>query len=173
MESKDMVFIRELVRDGRISLRDLAEKTGLSYTSVRERLYRLRERGLISFKPMVSPRLYGRVAAVVEARGENLSSLAEDMSLCNRVLFVMTSRDGRGEKIVAALVASSTAEIIVTLEHFFRKRGIQEYSISYGRIPGNLYIPLKCSTPRCIECSADDKIKALCRGCLPRPRIKG
>ncbi len=170
MDSRDTVFISELVRDARVSLRDLAAKTGLSYTSVRERLYRLRERGLIQFKPMVSPVLYGRVAAVVEFTGRNMSSLAEELSMCNRVLFVMELNGS----LVAGMAARSPAEILLTIEHFVRRHpGVSGYSVKYGKIPRSLYIPLKCSTPRCVECGGSAKHESICSGCLPRPRIKG
>lgn len=48
MDTIDKVIIGELVRDGRISFRDLAERVRLSPTATAERVRRLQESGIIS-----------------------------------------------------------------------------------------------------------------------------
>jgi Lrp/AsnC family transcriptional regulator, leucine-responsive regulatory protein len=48
MDVIDRVILRELVRDGRLSFRDLAERIRLSPTATAERVRRLQESGVIS-----------------------------------------------------------------------------------------------------------------------------
>jgi Lrp/AsnC family leucine-responsive transcriptional regulator len=48
MDAMDKVILTELVRDGRVSFRDLAERIRLSPTATAERVRRLRESGVIS-----------------------------------------------------------------------------------------------------------------------------
>ena len=48
MDAIDKVILGELVRDGRISFRDLAERVRLSPTATAERVRRLQESGIIS-----------------------------------------------------------------------------------------------------------------------------
>ena len=48
MDAIDKIILGELVRDGRISFRDLAERVRLSPTATAERVRRLQEAGIIS-----------------------------------------------------------------------------------------------------------------------------
>lgn len=164
----DILLIRELVRDGRVSLSKLAKITGLAYTTIRERLERLRERRLLEIKPLVSSELIGNNAAFlrIKCRG-GIYDIARRLALCNRILSVMTTRD----EVIATLIGSSKIELTVVAENIVSRLGSVEcFEITFGVIPGEFYIPLKNPNVMCGECSFAENMK--CNGCLPILRIK-
>ncbi len=165
----DLVLIRELTRDGRISFNELAKLTGLAYTSIRERILRLRERGLLDIKPMVSPKIYGNYGALLKIKTKAPGRIVDLLSKCNRVLSLMTNR----EYVIVTLVAPSYIELLFLVDSIIRRVDvdIEEYSIEYGKVPEGFLIPLRNPEPACNNC----KIREIygCRGCLPVLRIKG
>jgi Lrp/AsnC family leucine-responsive transcriptional regulator len=66
----DRTILRELLRDGRISIRDLADRVALSTSATSERVRRLERRGLITgYRAVLAPSVVGRpVDAVVGVR---------------------------------------------------------------------------------------------------------
>lgn len=70
IDDLDRGIIQALLADGRISLKDLAQKVGLSSPSTSERLRRLEERGVIrAFTVDVDPQALGyRLQAIVRIK---------------------------------------------------------------------------------------------------------
>ncbi len=165
--SKDLLLIRELVRDGRVSFKKLSEVTGLSYTAIRERINRLRKNMLLDIKPLVSPKLYGSVGAVVKIKTRRPDELAYTLSKCNRVLSILIRNNG----LVITLIAGSKVELLFTIERLIaHNRYVEEFTIEYGKIPDTLLIPLRNHDPLCSPCIAKEKYG--CMGCFPMPRLK-
>lgn len=172
-DNKDLVLIKELIKNGRISYSKLAQITGLAYASVREKIERLINKGLLEIKPLVSPKIYGKQAAILRIRTDNLESIASILSRCNKVLSIVKTMDS----IVVVIVGRSKVEIAAVIEALIEKCGkdkINEYTIEYGVIPLNFMIPLRNNRTSCNECiftkEEDNAIK--CSGCLPVLRIK-
>ncbi len=164
---KDLVLIRELIRDGRISFKRLSEITGLSYTAIRERINRLRRNMLIDIKPLVSPRLYGSVGAVVKVKTHRPYELAEILSKCNRIISLIINNKG----LTITLVARTKVELMFTIERLIaHDRYVEEFEIEYGKVPDSILIPLRNHNPLCNPCIAREKYG--CGGCFPILRIK-
>lgn len=70
LDAADAKFVEALIRDGRMSLKDLAAHAGLSSPGVSERIRRLQERGVIrGFSVEVDPKALGySLQAIVRIR---------------------------------------------------------------------------------------------------------
>lgn len=166
-EDIDQLLIRELVKDGRVPYTKLSRTAGLAYTSVRERLERLINRGYLDIKPLISPKIYGEVAAVVRFRCRDSSRIINILSRCNRVLAVVKLYN----RIEAVIVGRSKTEITAVIERIIRSNGgADEIIIEYGSIPGTVMIPLKSYKTACTSCSNKETLK--CEGCLPPLRLR-
>jgi len=158
----DALLIRELIKDGRTSLSKLARITGLAYTTIREKLERLRKKGLLEIKPLVNSRLIGNIAACIKIKAERMGNIIETLSKCNRVLSVMTVHNG----VIAIIVGSSKTELTAIIENIVSKvEGLKEFEIEYGSLPKNVFIPLKNPDIGCNDCVLGELYK--CNGCLP------
>lgn len=164
---EDITLIKELVRDGRTSFKRLSEITGLSYTAIRERINRLRRNRLIDIKPLVSPKLYGTIGAIVKVKASRPREIAEILSRCNRVISLIINNKG----LTAILVARTKVELMFTIERLIaHNRYVEEFEIEYGKVPNSLLIPLRNYNPLCNPCNI--KIKYGCGGCFPVLRMK-
>ncbi len=164
----DLILIRELARNGRVSVNRLSRLTGLAYTTIRERLNRLRKRKLLAIKPLVSTRIYGSHGILLRLKTRDVSRVVELLMKCNRVVALMTTRDS----VIAILVASSTVELTTIVDSIIRRTraNIEEYVVEYGRVPENYLVPLRNPEPVCSSCRAREVYG--CNGCLPILRIK-
>lgn len=164
----DQILIRELARDGRVSINRLSKRTGLAYTTIRERLNRLRKRKLLDIKPLVSPRLFGECSVLVRFKTRDVNRIVGILRRCNRVLALMTIRDG----VIAIFVTFSQTEAMLMIDSVIRKSRarIEEYIVEYGKVPQGFLIPLRNPEPVCSECRARETYG--CNGCLPVLRIK-
>ncbi len=166
-EHEDLLLIRELIKDGRISFRRLSEITGLSYTAIRERINRLRRNMLIDIKPLVSPKLYGSVGAIIKVKTRRPHELAEILSKCNRVISLIINNNG----LTITLVARTKVELVFTIERLIaHNKYVEEFMIEYGKVPDSILIPLRNHNPLCNPCIAKEKFG--CGGCFPILRMK-
>ncbi len=164
---EDIKFIEALVNDGRKSFRELAKVTGLSYTAVRERILRLKRKGLLDIKPLVSPRLIGNIAAIIKIKTSEPNRIASKLVNCNRVLSIVVN----DRAVTVTMIAPSKIHILLTLDRILvGKEDIENFEIYYGKVPNNFLIPLRNPSPKCSPCPYRDKFR--CEGCLPIPRIK-
>ncbi len=84
MDEIDQIILGELVRDGRVSFRDLADRVRLSPTATAERVRRLQETGVITgYRAELSPAALGRpLRALIDVRlrpGPDHASLEQDL----------------------------------------------------------------------------------------------
>lgn len=172
-DNKDLVLIKELIKNGRVSYSKLAQITGLAYASVREKIERLINKGLLEIKPLVSPKIYGKQAAILRIKTDDLESIVSVLSGCNKVLSIVKTVDS----IVVVIVGRSKVEIAAVVEALIGKCGkdrVREYIVEYGVIPLNFMIPLRNNRTSCSECifikEENNVIK--CSGCLPVLRVK-
>ena len=168
IDDADLKLIRELSRDGRVSISRLADKTGLSYTAIRKRILRLIEKGYLGIKPVVSSKLVGNVAAVIKIKTSNPDKLANRLARCNRVLGLFVNHEG----VVAMFYSSDKTELTTIISRILAMDDhVDEYYIEYGKIPDVMMIPIKNPHPVCFECRYYEM--KLCNGCLPQLRLKG
>ncbi len=161
-------LIRELSRDGRVSITRLSEETGLSYAAIRNRINRLIKKGLLEIKPHVSVKLLGNVGALVRFKTRSPSKLADILANCNRVLGVIQNNNG---EVMALFFSNSKISLTNTVERIVHlARDVQEYSIEYGKLASGMKVPIKNPVPECEQCILW-KLK-LCNGCIPALRIK-
>lgn len=168
VDDADIRLIRELSRDGRVSITRLSEETGLSYAAIRNRINRLIKKGLLEIKPHVSVKLLGNVGALVRFKTRNPSKLADMLANCNRVLGVMQNNNG---DVIALFFSNSKISLTNTVERIVHlTRDVQEYSIEYGKLVPNMKVPIKNPVSECERCILW-KLK-FCNGCFPSLRIK-
>jgi len=168
IDDADLKLIRELSKDGRVSISRLAEKTGLSYTAVRKRILRLMERGYLGIKPVISSKLVGNRAAFIKIKTSNPDKIANILAKCNRVLGLFINHEG----VSAMFYSRDKTELSAIISRVLAiDDHIEEYYIEYGRIPSTMMIPIRNPYPDCFECMYY-QLK-LCSGCLPQLRLKG
>lgn len=168
IDDADIILIRELSRDGRISITRLSEETGLSYAAIRNRINRLIKKGLLEIKPHVSVKLLGNIGAVVRFKTHNPSRLADMLANCNRALGVIQNNNG---DVIALFVSNSKISLTNTIERIVHlARDVQEYSIEYGKLVPSIKAPIRNPVPECEQCILW-KLK-FCDGCFPSLRIK-
>ncbi len=169
IDSMDAILIKELSKDGRVSLVKLSELTGLSYTSIRNRIQRLIDKGLLEIKPLVSIKLSGSVAAYVRFSVDNPERLMMLLSKCNRVLGIMKNNS---HDIIVMVYGKNKMEIIFFIERMKQlyNDGLVAYEIEYGELPKDLKIPVKNPDASCLDCIW--RHLQLCSGCLPVLRLK-
>ncbi len=167
IDDADIKLIQVLSMDGRVSISRLAEETGLSYTSIRNRILRLIRRGLLAVKPFIHPRLVGNVAAIIRFKTSKPEKLADHLSKCNKILGLMINHDG----LIAMVYSRSKTEIAAFISRVRELDDhLEEYSIEYGRIPSSIMLPIRNPFPDCTTC-VFYKL-GICSGCLPILRIK-
>ena len=91
MDRLDMLLLRELVRDGRASISEIARRLGVPRTTLMKRLERLVKRGVIKgFRAVVNPRALGyRYLAFIlvkARRGEGGGSVSSQERLIRRIV---------------------------------------------------------------------------------------
>lgn len=164
---RDILLIKELIKNGRASYSYLAQVTGLSYTSIRERLERLIDKGFLEIKPLVSPKIYGDKAAVVRVKASKPGKLLDVLTRCNRVISAVKIDNS----VVAIIVGMSKTELTAVTEYLIKKCGeVEEFTIEYGTIPQTQMIPLKNPLIGCEECIQLTRQRP--NACLPIPRIR-
>ncbi len=136
----DAMIISILAENGKTSLRKVSAKVGTSYSSLRLKMRRLEDKGLMLLKPLVQASLYGSVAAFIEVEVEGFQEeLAKRMHKCNRVLATIVVNN----KVYAIALARSVDQIHLLLDELTSTAKVKSYTVKYGSIPGEAMVPIK------------------------------
>jgi DNA-binding Lrp family transcriptional regulator len=88
----DLRIIQELQRDGRASLRDLAQRLGVSTTTISKHLQRLRDEGVIrGFKPVLDYAKLGyeiTTITQIKAKGKEIPRIVEALEVDDHLTHV-------------------------------------------------------------------------------------
>lgn len=163
----DSKLLTSLIDNGRISIAELAKITGLSYTAIRNKLKRLLGNGFIEIKPLVSAKIAGTVAALLRIKTRNPARIIDSITGCNKIIGIMSI----GEELVIMLYSRTKRDLALTIDKILSiDDDVIEYSIEYGRLPSNLKIPLKSSSPVCSTWKYNPLGR--CSECIPPLRIR-
>lgn len=95
MDERDLIILRELVRNARVSYVELSEKLGITEAAVRKRVKKLEETGVIrGFTANVDPSILGfnSVAIIgLDTRPDSLMSAVEYIRTIKNVRYVALS----------------------------------------------------------------------------------
>jgi DNA-binding Lrp family transcriptional regulator len=169
----DLKIISHLIEDSRISMTDLAKKTGLSRPTVSARLKKLRENEILLTPSGLNLAKFGYKVATVSLEvvdENNRSELEKILRICPRVLtgFRISSK----ANFHASVWGENEQTILSTIESFRDFPGVNIIEISYLGTPfkGDILIkppnPVKEITPCgkiCSECNR--YANSLCLGC--------
>ncbi|SHK50247.1 Lrp/AsnC family transcriptional regulator [Paramaledivibacter caminithermalis] len=90
MDSTDLKILKILQQDGRISMKDLGKKVGLTSPAVSERVKRLEENGIIiGYKAIVNPKkLNKNISALIDVaiRSENYKKFLDFVPKNNNII---------------------------------------------------------------------------------------
>ncbi len=144
----DAMIVSILAENGKTSLRKVSAKVGMSYSSLRWKMRKLEDHGLMIVKPLVQASLYGSTAAFIEVEVENSQEeLAKRMYKCNRVLAAVVV----GSKVYAITLARSVDQIHLLLDELTSTAKVKSYVVKYGDIPGEAMVPIR-SSGSCKNC---------------------
>jgi len=140
-EDSETKFLEAVARNCRVLYKRVAKETGLSYQAVKTRVERAVRKGVLSIKPLILAKSFGRVGAVLRIKSNgNREKIIELLSKCNRVLGLITVN----EEITAFFIAREKSEVISLINGLsLVGDGLAEYSVEYGEIPPDLLIPIK------------------------------
>jgi len=134
-------LVVSIANNCRVLYSKVAAETGASYSAVKMKIERAMERGLLSIKPLLSAKTFGRVGALLRIKTNgNREKMIELLTSCNRVLGLTIL----GDEIVAIIVARSKLDVTILINRLsLIGDGLVEYSVEYGEIPQNMMIPVK------------------------------
>jgi DNA-binding Lrp family transcriptional regulator len=166
--SDDKRLIASLIQNTRANISAISKKTGLSPTSIRNKLKRLIDKDMLQFKPLFSARVLGSEAALLRIKGGKRETIIRILTMCNRVLGVMVVNDNE----VYAMVYGRDKREIASLVSFVKyiAEDVDEVEIHYGRLPSDFMIPLKNDAPNCHTYMNDANVNSFCGNCLPSLR---
>jgi len=160
LENIDIELTRKLVENPRISIRRLAQALGVNYLTLRDRLRKLVNKGLVDFALMVSPILAGSVAAIVRVRSSSIDKLLTVASRCNRVITGVRISESNAIIVVYGRDKGDIASVIDMLRE--NVDGDIEVSIEYGRLPLDFKVQIRNPRPNCTHLH--------CNNCIPQLR---
>lgn len=148
-------LLETLASNPRMSIRELAAKTGLSYTYVWRKLNTLYSKELLSLSVMISSEVAGKEVAVAKVKSENLEQFMDNLLNCSRIL--VTFRANSNE-VFLVIYGKDKHEIMSIIETLRSKVGhISEVSMEYGILPEKYMIPLKNNYLKCKPPSSCEK----------------
>jgi Lrp/AsnC family transcriptional regulator for asnA, asnC and gidA len=135
LDDHDFSIINALIRDGRQSNRQIAREIGLSDGTVRFRLRRLEEAGMIRIIGQIDPTLAGHLTAWacigLEVRAPSLKDVGSRLTLLPEVLMAAYT-SGRHDLLIFVACANR-AELVSTILDQVRSldgvRGIETWDI--------------------------------------------
>lgn len=138
----DAMIVSILAENGKTSLRKVSAKIGTSYSSLRWKIRKLEDNGLMLLKPLVQASLYGSIAAFIEVEVESSQEeLAKRMYKCNRVLAAVVVNN----RVYAIVLAKSVDQIHLLLDELTLTAKVKSYTVKYGSIPREAMVPIKNS----------------------------
>lgn len=160
----DAMIVSILAENGKTSLRKVSAKVGVPYSSLRWKMRKLEDNGLMLLKPLVQASLYGSIAAFIEVEVESSQEeLAERMYKCNRVLAAVVISN----KVYAIVLAKSVDQIHLLLDELASIAKVKSYIVKYGSIPEKAMVPIK-SNGNCKNCILKEAYGEM--ACMPTLR---
>lgn len=157
----DEIMLKLLVENPRISIRKMSALMGVNYMSIREKLRRLVDKGVIRFHVSVPASVAGSHVGIIRIRGGDGPKLREFAALCNRVLSYVSTNGGDSLILIYGKEKSEVMKVIDTIKSLDDK--VLEVEVEFGRLPPNIYIPIKNGGSGCTIGHCRDK-------CLPSLR---
>jgi len=165
LDSKDKKILMELQRNGRISLVELGSRVGLKHSSVKARIKKLIERGIIKIQANFNIENIGYNICTINVEVEDLALVYKrllDISNCPKVL-ILTTKNGEFN-ISILMLYKNFKEVNGFIEKRIRKlRGIRRISIESNILIKPKYLPYDISSiEKCtFECSTCNLQKEL------------
>ncbi|MEM0469248.1 MAG: winged helix-turn-helix transcriptional regulator [Desulfurococcaceae archaeon] len=146
-DEKLVQLLETLASNPRMSIRELAAKTGLSYTYVWRKLNTLYSKELLSLSVTISSEVAGKEVAAVKIKSQNLEQFIDNLLNCNRIIVTFRANSNEVFMVVYGKDKHEIASIVETLKS---KIGhISEVSMDYGILPERYMIPLKNNYLKC------------------------
>jgi DNA-binding Lrp family transcriptional regulator len=168
LNQDDRRLVASLIENARPNISAISKVTGLSPTSIRNRLKRLMSREQLVFKPLFSAALLGNNAALLRIKGGRREVLLRIMLNCNRVLGVMVVNDNELIAMVYGRDKKEIASLVSVIKYLSGE--IDEIEIHYGKLPNDYMIPLRNNSPNCYSYLNHTDIYTFCGNCLPSLR---
>ena len=178
MDEVDRTIISQLTKDGRTTLKDLAELVGFSSVGTKKRLDKLIENGILKVTSLLNLKELGMQAAIVLMEiesSEAMEKLLKRFEDCPRVVNIFKTMGGYN--LVALVVAEDrdTLESISVEKCSLRtSEGIRRSEfIPIGNIFYSPFLALrehlthkeKTKTPCNVDCITCKRYKVECGGC--------
>jgi len=91
LSKRQVQIIKLLMKDGRMKLKSIGSKLGISHTAVKKHLEAMRRKGVLKISPLLNPEKLGLVMAVLLLeidRIENIEEVAERFRECPRLVLL-------------------------------------------------------------------------------------
>lgn len=150
-----------MIEDPRMSIRKISAITGANYMSIRARLRRLVNRGIIKFQVSVPASIAGSHVGIIKIKGGDSPKLRDFVSICNRVLSYISINGGDSLLLIYGREKSEIMKVIDVIRNL--DDGVLEVEVNFGRVPPNIYISIKNGGNGCVIGHCKDK-------CLPTLR---
>lgn len=145
IDEVDLKILSELQKDGRLSLSELGRRVGLKHSSVRERLFKLLNKGMAKIQANINlKQLKVNVAclALEVANYDRVNKIIKVLESCPRTILV-ASTSGEYNVIALVLVEDMEALRIFIEKHIRPLSEVKKISISFGEVVYPEYFPLK------------------------------
>lgn len=153
-DEKISQLISVLASNPRLSIKEISEKTGLSYYYVWRKINTLVSKKLITFSLMLSTNLVGKEIGIVRFKGNDVDQVIDPVSRCSKIIlgFRVNSNE------VLLIIHGRDKREIMSLVELLKSRinDVTEVLIEYGVLPEKSMIPIKnelrnCEPPRSCE----------------------
>lgn len=144
LDNVDIQIIDYLQIEGRASLSEIGKAVGLSHTSVRERLKKLVDSGLLKVQANLNVKALGLAVAVVLAEFEDhvkVKKACKELSRCPRVL--MLGRVSGEYNVFMILLGKDLTVFTDFIENVLRRRyGVRKLNVAFGVLETPSHLPL-------------------------------
>ena len=167
-DSKDIMLIKMLSEDGRMSLTELARRMNMSHSSIRERLNDLTSANIIKIQANVNISLLGYKIAFINLEVKDYNEVNRILSLCDICPRVLFAGVGTGEYNVFIIMAAKSIDTLrEIIEKAFRSSPyVSRINVAFGELKIPRFVPLRAE---CKEgCFCEGKICEKCKFLLER-----
>ena len=112
LTSEDTAILRELAKDARVTVTNLARTTTIPESTVRRRISELRARGVLRFEIDIDPRLYGRPVEAIcwlDVPPHGLTAVTQALAGHPQVAFAATTTGS--SSVIAILELADAREL--------------------------------------------------------------
>jgi DNA-binding Lrp family transcriptional regulator len=133
----DVKILRELIKDARTKLKDIAKSCGLSSTAIMNRVKRLRATGVITGAAMIfNMNAVGHMYPASVEISLNLHQEAQVIKLLREQVNVIDVSQTVGKSdLNVFLVAKSVQEIVILKQVLRNQKGVRRISVSLWSTP--------------------------------------